>query len=76
MKRHKNLTFRKTENTILFRANVFNKINVIELFDNFELALKPWEFTADRVCNIDEPGVSTVVQAPNIVAQLGTKEVV
>jgi hypothetical protein len=44
VKRHKNLTFRKPENTILFRANAFNKTNVIELFDNYELALKYFGF--------------------------------
>ena len=32
-------------------------------------------FTVDRVCNIDETGVFTVVQSPNIVAQIGTKKV-
>jgi hypothetical protein len=45
VKRLKNLTFRKPENAILFRTNALNKTNVIELFDNYELALKPWEFT-------------------------------
>jgi hypothetical protein len=32
VKRHKNLTLRKPENTILFRANAFNKTTLIELF--------------------------------------------
>ena len=54
MKRHKNLTFHKPENTILFRVNAFNKTKVIELFNNYELALKPLEFAADRVYSIDE----------------------
>jgi hypothetical protein len=36
---------------------------------------KSWKFTADRVYNIDETGVSTVVLSPNIVAQIGTKQV-
>jgi hypothetical protein len=39
------------------------------------LAIKPWEFLADGVYNIDETGVSTVVQSPNVVAQLGKKQV-
>jgi hypothetical protein len=45
--RYKNLMLRKPENTSLFRATAFNKINVIEYFDNYEHALKSWEFTAD-----------------------------
>jgi hypothetical protein len=75
MKRHKSLTFRKPENTNLFRANAFYKTKVIELSDNYEPELKPWEFTADRVYNIYETGVSTVIRTPNILAHLGTKQV-
>ena len=47
----------------------------MEFFDNNKRALKSWKFTADRVSNIEERGVSTVVQSPNIVAQTGTKQV-
>jgi hypothetical protein len=73
MKRHKNLTLRKSENTSLFRAAAFNKTNLIEFFDNYKRALKFWKFTADRVYNIDETGVSTVVQSHNIFVQIRTK---
>ena len=40
----------------------------MEFFDNYECARKSWAFTADRVYNIDEIGMSAV-------AQLGTKQV-
>ena len=75
MKRHKTLTFRKPENAILFRATAFNKTNVMELFDIYKRALKYWKLTADWVYNIDATGVYTVVHSPNIVAQIGTKQV-
>ena len=75
MKRHKNLTLRKPGNTSLFRATAFNKTNVMEFFDNYDRALRSWEFTADRVYNIDETGVSRVVLSPIIVAQIGMQQV-
>jgi hypothetical protein len=73
MKRHKNLMLHRLENTSLFRATVFNKTNIMVFFNNHEPPLKSWEFIADRVYIIDETGVSTIVQSPNIFAQLGTK---
>jgi hypothetical protein len=75
MKRHKNLTLRKPKKSNLFRATAFNKTNVMELFDSYERAVKSWEFTADRVYNIDATGVSTVVQSPNFVAHVGMKQI-
>ena len=47
----------------------------MDFFENYECTLKSWKFTADRVRNIDETGVSTVAQSPNIVDQIGTKQV-
>ena len=75
MKRPTNYTLCKPENTGLLRSTAFNKTKVMEFFDNYECAHKFWEFTADRVYNIDETGVSTVAQSCNIVAWLGTKQV-
>jgi hypothetical protein len=75
MKRHKNLMLRKPKNTSLFRATTFSKTNIMEFFNSYEHALESLKFTADRVYNIDETGVSTVIQSHNIVAQIGTKQV-
>lgn len=75
MKRHKNLILRKPENSSLLRATSFNKTNVMEFFDHYERALQSGEFTGDRIYNLDETGVATAVQAPNIVAQLGARQV-
>jgi hypothetical protein len=49
MKRPKNLTRRVPEIQSMFRATAFSNINVMELFDNYERALKFWKFTADSV---------------------------
>jgi hypothetical protein len=47
----------------------------MQFFDNYEPALGFCAFTADRMYYIDERGESTFVQSPDIVAQLGTKQV-
>ena len=62
MKRHINLTLRKPENTSLSKVTAFNKTNVMEFFVNYERVIKSWKVTADRVYNIDETGLSAVVQ--------------
>lgn len=75
MKRHKELTIRKPENTSLSRLTSFNKTNVDEFFDNYERALQSKSFTAAQIFNLDETGVATVIQAPNVVARRGVKQV-
>ncbi|KAJ8881607.1 hypothetical protein PR048_018093 [Dryococelus australis] len=66
MRRHKELSLRKPENTSLSRATAFNKTNVKDLISSL----------LDRIYNIDETGVSTVVQAPNVIAAAkGIKQV-
>jgi hypothetical protein len=53
---------------------MFNKANIMEFFENYGRALKPWKFTADRVCNIEETGTATAVQSPSAVARIRTKQ--
>lgn len=75
MRRHKDLTIRKPENTSLSRLTSFNKTNVEAFFDNYERAIKSKAFTAAQIFNLDETGVATVLQAPNVVAPRGVKQV-
>ena len=71
MKRHKNLTIRKPENSSLFSITAINTTNVMEYFYIYERALKSWNFIVGRECNIDETGVSRDVESRNFVAQSG-----
>jgi hypothetical protein len=71
MRRHKKLTLCKPEITSLFSTTTFSKTNVMDFFENYECALKSWKFTAERVHNIDETGVSAVAQSPTLLNRLG-----
>lgn len=75
MKRHEELSLRKPENTSLSRATSFNKTNLAEFHSNFEQALRSYPFTPKNIYDLDETGITTVVQAPNIDARKETKQV-
>lgn len=47
----------------------------MKFYDNYETALQSGEFTGDRIYNLDETGVTTVVQAPKVVGQFGARQV-
>lgn len=49
MKRHKNLSLRKPENTSLSRSTSFNKHNVDQFFHNYDKALKTQLYTRSHL---------------------------
>lgn len=75
MNRFPSLTLRKPENTSLARATGFNEVSVGQFFDNLERALQKYRIPPEKIYNLDETGVTTVLQAPKVIAETGIKQV-
>ena len=75
MRRHPDLSLRKPENTSIFRSMSFNKDRVMEFFDNYKTVLKKYNFTASKIYNLDETGISTVLRSVKVVSTKGKKQV-
>ncbi|KAF2887415.1 hypothetical protein ILUMI_18758 [Ignelater luminosus] len=75
MLRHKTLTLRKPESTSLSRSAAFNKNTVGRFYDNYVSLLKRYKFPPERIFNLDETGVTTVMKPVKVVSTLGKKQV-
>ncbi|XP_039278874.1 uncharacterized protein LOC120350299 [Nilaparvata lugens] len=75
MKSHSDLSLRQAENTSLSRNTSFNAHNIGLFFDNLETVLAKVNPPPSRIVNLDESGISTVLEAPKVIAAKGTKQV-
>ena len=75
MSRHPSLSLRKPRKCKSFSSNKFNQVNLSNFLANYEKALWKHKIPANRIFNIDETGVSTVMQTPRLVAPKGIKQV-
>ena len=75
LRRHPTISIRSPEATSIGRAVGFNKPSVDKFFDVYRTELLKDQFTADRVWNVDETGLSAVHTPGKILAKRGQKQV-
>jgi hypothetical protein len=69
------LSLRKPENTSLARVTSFKQMTVTDFYSNYRELLVKFEFTGEQIYNLNETGVTTVVQASHTADQTGVKQV-
>ncbi|KAJ8972583.1 hypothetical protein NQ314_000111 [Rhamnusium bicolor] len=75
MNRHPKLSYRKPESISIDRTSSFNLQNVKMFFDNYAHVQRKEKFFPDRIVNMDETGITTVLQAPKVICKGGLKQV-
>ncbi|XP_064120389.1 uncharacterized protein LOC135225046 [Macrobrachium nipponense] len=71
MDRHPNLVLKAPEGMSIARTVAFNKVNVETFFKAYTLAMEKYKFTPDRIYNLDEITLSTVVKPVEVVCTRG-----
>lgn len=75
MKRQGDLSIRRPEATSLARVTGFSKEAVNRFFDLLKQVMDKYKFSADKIFNCDETGISTVQKPRKIIAEKGRKQV-
>ena len=71
MDRHPNLVLKAPEGMSIARIVAFNKVNVETFFKAYTLAMEKYAFTPDRIYNMDESSLSTVMKPVKVVCARG-----
>ncbi|KAK4287135.1 hypothetical protein Pmani_039791 [Petrolisthes manimaculis] len=71
MERHPDLVLKAPEGMSIARIVAFNKVNVETFFKAYTLALEKYQFTPDRIFNLDESSLSTVMKPCKVVCARG-----
>lgn len=74
--RRNGLSLRAPEQTSAARARGFNRISVQKFYDLLGELIEKFHYTADRIYNVDETGITTVAKKPSkIVTVRGRRQV-
>ena len=71
MSRHPKLALKTPEAISIARAKCFNRVSVGVFFDAYTEALSRYNFSADRIFNMDESGLSTVMKSNKVISERG-----
>lgn len=71
MSRHPNLALKAPEGMSIARAMAFNRVNVEVFFKAYTEAVSRHNFTPDRIFNMDESGLSTVMKPMKVICERG-----
>lgn len=75
IRRNPSISVRKPEAISINRITSFNKEEVTLFYNNLEILMKKHKFTAARIYNMDETGITTVTDPGNLIAPKGQKRV-
>uniref|UniRef100_A0A336M6K4 CSON010990 protein n=1 Tax=Culicoides sonorensis TaxID=179676 RepID=A0A336M6K4_CULSO len=74
-KRHPNMSLRKAENTSAARSFGFTKTAVSGFYSLLRSCYDKYNFPPNRIFNLDESGITTVLNGPKVLAQKSQKQV-
>lgn len=75
LKRNPTIRLRKPEATSINRISAFNKTEVDLFFSNLQSLLDKYKFSASKIYNADETGITTVQNSGKILAEKGQKRI-
>lgn len=73
--RHCEISLRKPENTFATRSFGFSRSAVNEFYDLLQSLLDRFKFTPNRIFNIDQTGITTIMSMPKVLAPLNIVEI-